>query len=73
MNAGNASLRTHGFTRITVRRLIEELRNIFLNSIVLGISSIKINSQTQLLGTVVEIRQNQLQAHFSIKKGKSHL
>jgi 7-cyano-7-deazaguanine reductase len=60
---------------ITVRRLVEELGEFFLNSIVSGIPSIQLGPHVQLLGTVVEIRQSQLQPHLSIRKTKamSHL
>jgi 7-cyano-7-deazaguanine reductase len=53
---------------ITVRRLVEELGDIFLNSIVPGIPSIQLGSHIQLLGTVVEVRQSQIQPHLSIRK-----
>ena len=53
---------------ITVRRLIEEIGDIFLDSIIPGIPSIQVGPQIQLLGTVVEVRQSQIQPHLSIRK-----
>jgi transcriptional regulator with XRE-family HTH domain len=59
-----------GSKTITVRRLVEELGDKFLNSIVPGIPSIQVNTQVQLLGTVVEVRQSQIRPQLSIRKGK---
>lgn len=68
-----ASLHLTKSVSITVRRLVEELGDVFLNSIVPGIPSIQVGPQIQLLGTVVEVRQSQIQPQLSIKKGKQNL
>ena len=55
---------------ITVRRLVEETGNIFLDSIVPGIPAIPLDQNVQLLGTIVETRKSQIEPHILIRRTK---
>lgn len=59
------------FQSITVRRLVEEAGEFFLNSVVPGIPSLLLDGENvQLLGTVVETRKSQTEPHISIRRNK---